>query len=104
MCIRDRDDRYRGFKGERRIVMMNRDDMQARGLKEETVVHIEGRREAAGRVAERFIVVPYDIPRGSVATYFPEANVLVPLEVRADRSHTPASKLVVVAIEKAPTQ
>lgn len=98
------DDRYRGFKGERRIVMMNRDDMQARGLKEETVVHIEGRREAAGRVAERFIVVPYDIPRGSVATYFPEANVLVPLEVRADRSHTPASKLVVVAIEKAPTQ
>ena len=96
-------DRYRGFQGERRIVMMNRADMAARGLQDETVVHIVGRREAAGRVAERFIVVPYDIPQGSVATYFPEANVLVPLGARADRSHTPASKLVVVAIERAPT-
>ncbi len=97
-------DRYRGIKGERRIVMMNRDDMAARGLQDENVVHILGRREAAGRVAERFIVVPYDIPQGSVATYFPEANVLVPLGARAHRSHTPASKLVVVAIERAPSQ
>ena len=96
------DDRYRGFKGERRVVMMNRDDMAARGLQDETVVNIVGRKEAAGRVAERFIAVPYDIPRGSVATYFPEANVLVPLGVRADRSHTPASKLVVVAIDRTP--
>jgi molybdopterin-dependent oxidoreductase alpha subunit len=95
------DDRYRGFKGERRVVMMNRDDMAARGLQDETVVHIVGRQEAAGRVAKRFIAVPYDIPRGSVATYFPEANVLVPLGARAHRSHTPASKLVVVAIERA---
>ncbi len=98
------DDRYRGFKGERRIVMMNPKDMAARGLQDETVVHIVGRQEAAGRVAKRFIVVPYDIPEGSVATYFPEANVLVPLGARAHRSHTPASKLVVVAIERAPSE
>ena len=82
--------------------MMNRADMAARGLQDETVVNIVGRQEAEGRVAKRFIVVPYDLPQGSAATYFPEANVLVPLGARAARSHTPASKLVVVAIERAP--
>lgn len=97
------DDRYRGFKGERRVVMMNPADMAERDLLPETPVDIEGRHEAAGRVAEGFLAVPYDIPRGCVATYFPEANVLVPLGARAHRSHTPASKLVVVAIHRAPS-
>jgi anaerobic selenocysteine-containing dehydrogenase len=45
-------------------------------------------------------VVPYDIARGCVATYFPEANVLVPLDQKAERSGTPASKSVVVRLRK----
>ena len=44
------------------------------------------------------IVVPYDLPRGCAATYFPEANVLVPLDSIADKSHTPTSKSVVIRI------
>lgn len=95
------DDRYRGLAGERRVVLMNRQDMDRRGLDDETLVDIEGRREAAGRVAEGFLAVAYDIPEGCAATYFPEANVLVPLGARAERSHTPASKLVVVSIRPA---
>ncbi len=55
------------------------------------------------RVASRFIVVPYDIPRGCAATYFPEANVLVPVDDYADGSRTPASKSVVIRVVPART-
>jgi len=98
------DDRYRGLRGERRVVMMHADDMAERGLEPETLVDIEGRGDAAGRTARGFLAVPYDVPRGCAATYFPEANVLVPLGARADRSHTPASKLVLVSIRTAERQ
>ncbi|MEM9382982.1 MAG: FdhF/YdeP family oxidoreductase [Planctomycetota bacterium] len=95
------DDRYRGLLGERRVVMLHPEDLAERGLEAEQLVDIHGARDAAGRVARRFHAVPYDIPRGCAATYFPEANVLVPLGTRAKGSHTPASKLVVVTLRPA---
>ncbi|PIE22795.1 MAG: hypothetical protein CSA62_10815 [Planctomycetota bacterium] len=95
------DDRYRGFYGERRVVMMNPEDMAAAGLSAEQRVDIHGQQDAAGRVAKSFLVVPYDIPRGCLASYFPEANVLVPLGTRARISETPASKLVIVSLAPA---
>ena len=49
----------------------------------------------------RFIVVPFDLPRGNCATYFPEANPLVPLDSTADKSNTPTSKSVIVRVEPA---
>lgn len=60
------------------------------------VSHFEGEE----RVAPHFLVVPYDIPRRCAATYFPEANVLVPLGSVADESHTPTSKSVVITVKK----
>ena len=48
----------------------------------------------------RTIVVPFDLPRGNCATYFPEANVLVPLTSTADGSNTPSYKYVPITIEK----
>ena len=50
------------------------------------------------RIATGFFVVPYAIARGCVATYFPEANVLVPLDLKANESGTPASKSVVITL------
>jgi molybdopterin-dependent oxidoreductase alpha subunit len=91
------DDRYRGILGERRVVLMNRDDIKAAGLKEKQRVDIVSTYERE-RVAEDFFVVPYDIAPGCVATYFPEANVLVPLGLKAEKSGTPASKNVVVRV------
>ena len=41
-------------------------------------------------------VVAYDIPEGNIATYFPEANVLVPLKSTADKSNTPTSKWIIL--------
>jgi anaerobic selenocysteine-containing dehydrogenase len=92
------DDRYRGVYQERRVVFMNRVDVDELGLVEGQVVDLVGEHRGAKRVAPRFIVVPYDIPRRCLATYFPEANVLVPLDDFADESRTPASKSVVVRV------
>ncbi|HEX5061106.1 MAG TPA: FdhF/YdeP family oxidoreductase [Kofleriaceae bacterium] len=96
------DDRYRGIRGERRVVFMNAADMVERGLVERQVVDLIGEWHDGERVAEAFIVVPYDLPRGNCATYFPEANVLVPLDSYADRSNTPTSKSVVIRVQPRP--
>ncbi len=92
------DDRYRGVFGGRRVVFMHADDIAALGLVQGQRVDLTNRHGGAERVARGFMVAPYRIPRGCVATYFPEANVLVPLGSTAAKSNTPTSKYVVVRI------
>ena len=94
------DDRYRGIKRERRVVLMNAADIRDRGLSPGDVVDLTGHFRGQTRLAPRFIVVGYDIPAGCCATYFPEANVLVPLDSTADGSNTPTSKFVTVTIAR----
>lgn len=94
------DDRYRGIYSERRVVLMNVEDMNDALLSKREQVDLVNTHGGIRRVAERFIVLPFDTPRGCVATYFPEANVLVPITSFADRSLTPASKKVIIKIEK----
>jgi molybdopterin-dependent oxidoreductase alpha subunit len=95
------DDRYRGIHGGRRVVLLNRDDISAAGLQARQLVDLVSHFEGEERVAPQFVVVPYDIPRHCAATYFPEANVLVPLRSVAEKSNTPASKSVVITIKPA---
>jgi len=92
------DDRYRGVYGGRRVVFLNADDIRARGLSEGQTVDLFSHFEGEERVARRFVIVPYSIPRRCAATYFPETNVLVPLRSVADKSNTPVSKSVVISI------
>jgi molybdopterin-dependent oxidoreductase alpha subunit len=92
------DDRYRGIHAERRVVFVNPADMVELGLVDRQVVDLVSEWQDGERVAEKFIVVPYDLPPRCAATYFPEANVLVPLDSVADRSRTPTSKSVVIRI------
>ena len=94
------DDRYRGVLNERRVIFMNEKDLQTRGLKKLDQVDLISHFAGETRKAEKFIVIPYDIPQGCTATYFPEANVLVALKNTADISNTPASKTVVISVEK----
>ncbi|HEX8911593.1 MAG TPA: FdhF/YdeP family oxidoreductase [Humisphaera sp.] len=100
--IYELNDRYRGIHNERRVVLMNRQDMADRGLQARQVVDLTGHHDGHRRHAKHFIVVPYDIPRGCCATYFPEGNVLVPIGSVANRSNQPTSKYVVVTV--APSQ
>ena len=91
------DDRYRGIYGEREVVFMNSKDMDALGFEPSDRVDIIGDHDdAIDRIAKNFRVVPYDIPRGCVAGYYPELNILVPHQSFGDKSYTPASKSVPV--------
>ncbi|RCR68266.1 FdhF/YdeP family oxidoreductase [Larkinella punicea] len=93
-----RDDRYRGIHNERRVVFMHADDIANRGLKPQQVVNLQSRYDGKIRTAERFIVVPYNIPRGCTAAYFPETNVLLPIDQYAEGSLTPTSKSIVITV------
>jgi molybdopterin-dependent oxidoreductase alpha subunit len=92
------DDRYRGIYDGRRVVFLNADDIASAGLREGQIVDLVSHFEAEERFARRFVVVSYSIPRRCAATYFPEANVLVPIRSVAEKSNTPASKSVVISI------
>jgi anaerobic selenocysteine-containing dehydrogenase len=91
-------DRYRGISNGRRVVLVNAQDMKSARLKPQQSVDLISHFRGEERIASNFAVVPYDIPRGCVATYFPEANVLVPVGSVAEKSNTPASKSVVITI------
>lgn len=92
------DDRYRGVFGGRRVVFMQEDDIRDAGLTAGQWVDLANHFGGVTRQARAFMVAPYAIPRGCVATYFPEANVLVPIDSTADVSNTPTSKYVIVTI------
>ncbi len=92
------DDRYRGVWGGRRVVFMNEGDMREAGFEAGSKVDITNDFGGERRLAPRFTVVPYPIPSRCIATYFPEANVLVPLNRYAEGSYTPASKDVTVRL------
>ncbi len=93
-------DRYRGILNERRVLFMNVKDISKQNLKAGDVVNIYNYDGGIERIANKFIVVGYNIPEQCVATYFPETNVLVPINITADKSNTPVSKSVVVKIAK----
>ncbi|MCU1495515.1 MAG: hypothetical protein JWO62_3279 [Acidimicrobiaceae bacterium] len=92
------EDRYRGVHGGRRVVFVHPDDVAALGLEEGTMVDLVGEHDGTTRVARGFRLVGYPTARGCCATYFPEANVLVPLGSTADGSNTPTSKSIVVRL------
>ncbi|WP_341221404.1 FdhF/YdeP family oxidoreductase [Polaribacter atrinae] len=94
------DDRYRGVLNERRVIFMNEDDMNSLHLKKLDLVDLTSHFNKEEREAKGFLVVPYQIPKQCTATYFPEANVLVPLKSKADISNTPTSKTVIITIRK----
>ena len=94
------DDRYRGIHAGRRVVFVNPDDLKALGIKDGAVVDLVSEwTDGTERRAEAFRVVEYDTARGCAAAYFPETNVLVPLDSTAEVSNTPTSKAIVVRLE-----
>jgi molybdopterin-dependent oxidoreductase alpha subunit len=96
------DDRYRGVFGRRDVIFMNADDLAAQNLEHGDVVDIETVLPMeTGRCLAGFTVIAYDIAPGSVAAYYPEANVLVPLSYHDAQSGTPSYKSVPVKISRA---
>ncbi|MFF0726551.1 FdhF/YdeP family oxidoreductase [Streptomyces sp. NPDC004134] len=96
------DDRYRGVRGGRRVVLVHPDDGADLGLADGAYADIVGEwHDGVERRADGFRVVHYPTARGCAAAYYPETNVLVPLDSTADTSNTPTSKSLVVRLEPA---
>ncbi|MCW3038397.1 MAG: oxidoreductase alpha (molybdopterin) subunit [Solirubrobacterales bacterium] len=95
-------DRYRGIKAGRRVVLVHPEDLRELGLPPGTTVDLLGRPDRDGTVrrADRFRAVAYDTPRGCAAAYYPETNALVPLHSVALESGTPTSKSVVIRLAR----
>ena len=96
--IYDLNDRYRGIYNERRVVFMNPEDMARLQLDKLQIIDLVSLYNGVERRAANFKVIPYQIPQGNLAAYFPETNVLVPIDEYADKSHTPISKSIVVRV------
>ena len=92
-------DRYRGIAGSRRVVLMAPGDIATAGLEAGALVALVSHFQSSSRRMEGFAVVPYQIPAGCVATYYPESNPLIPLDHVAEFSNTPAYKSVIVSVE-----
>jgi molybdopterin-dependent oxidoreductase alpha subunit len=95
------DDRYRGISGMRDIVFLNPDDLAVIGVKPGGRIDLTSHWHDGERHLKGFRAIPYEMPRGMAAAYFPEANVLVPVGHVAEGSNTPASKSIEVSIQEA---
>ncbi len=93
-------DRYRGIKNERRVLFMNQRDMDTFNYKTLDVVDLVSNYDNIERRAKRFLIIPYNIPKGNLAAYFPEANMIVPHNHYAEKSNTPISKSIIVHLER----
>ncbi|WP_067811289.1 FdhF/YdeP family oxidoreductase [Actinomadura kijaniata] len=94
------DDRYRGVKAGRRVVFVHPDDLAALGLADGGTVDLVSEwSDGVERRAPGFRIISYPTARGCAAAYFPETNVLVPLDSTAEISNTPTSKSIVVRLE-----
>jgi formate dehydrogenase major subunit len=94
------EDKYRGIKGGRRVVFVSPDDLEELGLVDGQPVDLVSEwHDGVERRATAFRIVAYPTARGCAAAYYPETNVLVPLDSTADISNTPTSKSVIVRLE-----
>jgi molybdopterin-dependent oxidoreductase alpha subunit len=98
------DDRYRGIFNGRRVIFMNPEDVAEAGLVQGQLVDLTSHFNGVERHAPSFMVAPYPIPRRCTATYFPETNVLVPIDSVAETSNTPTSKFIVITVKSSERQ
>jgi anaerobic selenocysteine-containing dehydrogenase len=99
--IYNEDDRFRGIRGGRYVIFMNEQDMAAEGLKQgDTITLSTAADDGVERSLSELQVVSYDIPRRSIAGYYPECNGLIPLWHFAEGSKGPAAKSIPVRTTK----
>ena len=93
-------DRFRGIEGTRDVVLMNPDDIDDAGLKDgQTVAMVSDHGDGIDRRLGGLKLVAYQLPRGTVASYYPECNVLISIKQHDELSKTPASKSIPVRVE-----
>ncbi|WP_040786680.1 FdhF/YdeP family oxidoreductase [Nocardia pneumoniae] len=94
------DDRYRGIREARKVIMVHHDDITVLGFRDGDLVDLVSEwGDGIERRVEGFRLVSYPTPRGNAAAYYPETNPLVPLDHVAAQSNTPVSKAIVIRLE-----
>ena len=96
------DDRFRGVKGTRKIVFMNRNDIDRFALHDGDIVTLSTVAADLRRAVTGLRVIAYDIPEGCCGGYYPECNPLIPLWHHAERSKVPAAKSIPVTVKRTP--
>lgn len=92
-------DRYRGVKGLRNLLLMNAEDMKERGLKQFDLIDITSyAKDGTSRSVKNFRAVKYNIPKGCTSGYMPELNVLCPISDFSAQSDQPMMKQVLVEV------
>ena len=95
------DDRLRGVKGTRMVILMNEEDMKRLGLKDQDRVDLETYADdGVTRRVEDYRVHAWSVPKGDCAGYYPELNELIPLWHHSRRAHVPAAKSVPIKVIK----
>jgi molybdopterin-dependent oxidoreductase alpha subunit len=95
------DDRFRGIRGTRLVLLMNRGDIEKLGLSEgDRVTACTHTTDGVVREVAGLLVTPYDIPAGCCAGYYPECNPLIPLWHHAEESKVPAAKSIPIVLRK----
>jgi molybdopterin-dependent oxidoreductase alpha subunit len=93
------DDRYRGVKNLRTLLLMNEDDMRERGLEESTLIDITSfAKDGSTRSVSGYRALRYPLPRGCAAGYMPELNILCPIGDYSAQSDQPLMKHLVVEV------
>ncbi len=93
-------DRFRGIEGTRDVVLMNAADIAAAGMRPgQSVAMVTDLDDGHVRRLGGLTLIAFDIPPGTVGSYYPECNVLVPITHHDELSKTPASKSVPVRVE-----
>ncbi|WP_210080055.1 FdhF/YdeP family oxidoreductase [Pantoea endophytica] len=92
------DDRYRGVFGRRDVLFMCDFDLERLGLEHGDVVDLESAVPGYRMRLESMTVIRYAISQGSIGAYYPEANVLIPLDYIDKESGTPSYKSAPVRI------
>ncbi|AYC31553.1 CbbBc protein [Pseudomonas cavernae] len=93
------DDRYRGVKGQRRVLFVNEADIRRLGYEPGQKVDLLSLwNDGVERRVQGFTLLAFDIPPGQAAAYYPETNPLVPLDSIGAGSHTPTSKFIAIKL------
>ncbi len=96
-------DRYRGVTGRRDVLFINADEAEKRQLRvgdQVNIVALDPEGKPTSRKMARLTIVVIDMAPGSVGAYYPEANVLVPLDSHDTQSGIPAYKSIPIALEQ----
>lgn len=96
-------DRYRGVTGRRDVLFINAEEAEKRQLRvgdRVDLMALDPDGNPTSRQMKNLTIVIIDMAPGSVGAYYPEANVMVPLDSHDTKSGIPAYKSIPISMKR----